>query len=63
MTRNEYHNLNEFNQALHLEDCIVNAIGYEELAKALLKALAIDEIIDNLEYIARVMDIEIYEEV
>ena len=62
MTKKEFEELNCFEQAIEMEDTVVNAMGYEELAKELLRAMSIDDIIDYLDYIARMHDIEFYEE-
>ena len=50
---------NEFEYALELEEALKNAIGHEELLEALIRAMGIDDIIENFEYIARCYDVEI----
>lgn len=37
---------------------LIEILGVEEVLNSLVKALSLDEINDNLEYIARVHDIE-----
>ena len=52
MTRNDY------NYAIELEERLTDALGEHELLQNLIRAMSLDEIIENFEYIARCFDIE-----
>ena len=51
--------MTEFEYALELEDRLINILGTEELLQSLIRALGLDELIDNYLYIARMHDIDI----
>lgn len=52
MTRNDY------NYAIELEERLTDALGEHELLQNLIRAMSLDEIIENFEYIARCFDID-----
>lgn len=62
MSEKEYRVMDDYAKANYLEDILRDELGEDELCIALLRALSCDDIIDNLEYIARMYEIELTEE-
>ena len=61
LTEKEYNLTDAYAKACYLEDILKEEMGDNELLVALLRAMSCDDIIDNLEYIARCYDIELTE--
>lgn len=59
VTEKELQEMDEFEYALYLEYLIYNELGAEKLAAELLRAIGTYDLIDYLEYIARMHDIEL----
>lgn len=61
VTELEFAEMSEYEQALYLEEVLYDTLGVEEFLAELIRAMGVEELLENYEYIIRMHDLEVFD--